>query len=49
MFVVGFFIFGQDSKSGLQIFGLVGGIYNESEVSATFDKGTQHTISPLAK
>jgi hypothetical protein len=48
MFDVGFFL-GQDSKSGLQIFGLVDGIYNESEVSATFDEGREHTISPLAK
>ncbi len=44
MFVVGFFIFAQDSKSGLQIFGLVDGIYNESEVSATFDEGTEPTL-----
>jgi len=44
MFVVGFFIFGQDSKSGLQIFGLVDGIYNESEVSATFDEGTLYLV-----
>jgi hypothetical protein len=33
---VGFFIFCEDSKSDLKFLGLVDGIYNESEVSATF-------------